>query len=437
MHSVLESIKGELVALASAVKSTITSNEPFCIAHGNWTFPALTRDELAEQALSLVALIDNRGGAELGASEALLSDYPRRLVYLRGSVVPNIWGNPLAGVDNYQTTLAGLRRALEPALADTSLEAIDAAKVVRRLLVQLRALEARIGGVNSRTTNLDSMVGRIEKAYVAADQLPTDLETLEESRQTIQKLLGDAKLDREQIQGLSVEVARLKEGMDKSAEEANAIIGRCDAAYRSTTSEGLASAFAERARSLNASMWIWVAGLIVALVAGAVLGTGQLKQLAGAISLSATSADTTVWIRVLLSLLSVGGPVWFAWVATKQLGQRFRLAEDYGYKASISKAYEGYRREAALLDPVFQDRLFSSAISRLEELPLRLVETTTHGSPWHELLSSEVVRNAAKSVPDFADKVTELAKSALAGVAKNPQPPLAANEPIAVPSEKG
>ena len=32
-------------------------------------------------------------------------------------------------------------------------------------------------------------------------------------------------------------------------------------------------------------------------------------------------------------------------------------------------------------------RLFSSALTRLEEAPLRLIDNDTHGSPWSEILN--------------------------------------------------
>jgi hypothetical protein len=169
-------------------------------------------------------------------------------------------------------------------------------------------------------------------------------------------------------------------------------------------------------------MWVWVFGLVCSLVLGAFIGSNQLHNLAVAIGTASeqrTTLDGRIWIDLLLSVLSVGAPVWFAWVSTKQIGQRFRLAEDYGYKASISMAYEGYRREAALLDPVFQSRLFSSALTRLDEIPLRLVETDTHGSPWHELASSNIVRQAIDTVPGFIDKVTDLAKAVLPSSSKD------------------
>ena len=229
-------------------------------------------------------------------------------------------------------------------------------------------------------------------------------------------LLTDSTTDRKAIVDKYSEINGMLGQLNKSEKEAAAILERCDAAYRATTSEGLASAFSERSKELSSSMWVWVFGLIASLILGAVIGSSQLHNLAD--SIKNTSAQNAtheggMWIDLLLSIISVGAPVWFAWVSTKQIGQRFRLAEDYGYKASISKAYEGYRREAALLDPAFQARLFSSALTRLDEIPLRLVETDTHGSPWHELASSNIVRQAIDTVPGFINRVTDLAKSVL------------------------
>jgi hypothetical protein len=97
----------------------------------------------------------------------------------------------------------------------------------------------------------------------------------------------------------------------------------------------------------------------------------------------------------------VGAPLWFAWVATKQLGQRFRLAEDYGFKASVAKAYEGYRRDAVRIDPRFEAQLFGIALRRLEEAPLRMIEEEAHGSPWHEFFNAK--RPKAMNPPGTAE----------------------------------
>ncbi len=418
MNSTLDLIKNELEQIATAVKA-LPSNDPFNIAHGNWSFPGITRDELAQAALDLANIITLRGGDELKANEKLLADYPRRLTFLRANTITQLWGNSAAVVPCYLATLDGLKKALEPALGSVDAEAIESAKSLKRLAKQLRAIEATISNLDPRSKNLAEMVTRIEQAHETADQLPTDLETLQEARRQIQDLLREANEDRGAVDKLLEDVRLRDKELEESERKASAILDRCDDAYRTKTSETLAKAFNDRAKSLNISMWVWVGGLVLALWVGAVLGSNQLQNLAEAIKAASGKHDGTVWLHLLLSLLSIGAPVWFAWVATKQIGHRFRLAEDYGYKASISKAYEGYRREATLLDPEFQRRLFSSALTRLDEIPLRLVESDTHGSPWHELASSDVVRQAVGTVPGFVDRVSELAKDAVSVLSKD------------------
>ncbi len=110
-------------------------------------------------------------------------------------------------------------------------------------------------------------------------------------------------------------------------------------------------------------------------------------------------------LQATLTALGVFAPLWFAWISTKQIGERFRLSEDYAFKASVSKAYEEYRREAANLDEAFAARRFSSALTRLDEPPLRLVEAENHGSPWHELIKG-IFSSRAKNVADSPSSVS-------------------------------
>jgi hypothetical protein len=155
-------------------------------------------------------------------------------------------------------------------------------------------------------------------------------------------------------------------------------------------------------------MWLWVVGLLAALWAGNHFGSAQLHTLNELSAQSNVSTGILV-LNLLLSLLSIAAPIWFGWLATKQIGQRFRLSEDYAYKASISRAYEGFRREASRIDKQLEAKLLESALSRLDELPLRYVETDNHGSPWHEFASSSLVKQALRVAPDFAEHVKELA----------------------------
>ncbi len=425
MHKSLEAVCASLEGLSTAITSGWTGETTFTETWG-WNCPALTRHDMAALPKRLAKRIQDMGAEEIDATLLpQVNDLPRRLQILQSTTVPQLYGGncPWASMAIIGT-LESLEKTLNPLLESNiskdvqamKKEEIEVAKSLRRTRDTLRAMEARAIEIDSRSKNLHEKVERIEQAHEAADQLPTDLAELKEKRETVERLLRESTTDRSAVNGKLSEINTIREQLEGSEKKAVAILERCDKAYRATTSEGLASAFTERSRNLGSSMWVWVFGLVVALVVGANIGSNQLHELAKAITDSSAQAgrqDGSVWVELILTMLSIGAPVWFAWVATKQIGQRFRLAEDYAYKASISKAYEGYRREAELLDPAFQNRLFSSALTRLDEIPLRLVETDTHGSPWHELASSNVVRQAIDTVPDFMGKVTALAKQVL------------------------
>ena len=69
--------------------------------------------------------------------------------------------------------------------------------------------------------------------------------------------------------------------------------------------------------------------------------------------------------------------------------------------------------EKLRFDKDMEAKLLASALTRLDELPLRLVETDSYGSPWHELASSGSIKQAMQLIPDFAEQVKDLASKAL------------------------
>lgn len=423
MHKSLEAVCVSLEGLSLAITNGWSGETTFTETWG-WNCPSLTRHDMAALPNRLATRIREQGAEEIEAAILLqLNDLPRRLQILQSTTVPQLYcGNCSAASLSIIGTIETLEKILNPVIEPPAYQDIknidkdkmEAAKSLRRTLNTLRGIEARVLEVSSRSENLHEKVERIEQAHEAADQLPSDIAELNEKREEVARLLAESVADRAIVSVKMAEINIIRGQLEEREKKAAAILERCDKAYRATTSEGLASAFSERSKSLSSSMWVWVFGLIVALVVGATIGSRHLETLAKVITDTQTGRqDGAVWVELILTMLSVCAPIWFAWVATKQIGQRFRLAEDYGYKSSISKAYEGYRREAELLDPAFQSRLFASALTRLDEAPLRLVETDTHGSPWHELASSSVVRQALDTVPGFMGKVTELAKQIL------------------------
>ncbi|MYB12953.1 MAG: hypothetical protein F4114_18405 [Rhodospirillaceae bacterium] len=410
MHESLVQISESLKVLIQKLQSDVPGDDPFGNAHNNWSFPGLSRIELIEDVQSVIEFIEDHEVDDLGESEARITDYIRRIDHLVSQTVPNLWGNAGQAVPAFQITIEGLRKVLTLALKNDS--RADLQKNLRNFKRQLRSIEAELKGIEPRTNSLVTMVERIEQAYEAADRLPADLESLAEAREKINDLVDEAIQD----QGRVIDIRKAADEFDKqlsnAAKEANAVLKRCETAYSAATSVGLAAAFSERSNALSRSMWFWIGGLVLALATGSYFGSSQLRTLSEVLKVSDATTSAVV-LNFILAVLSIGAPVWFAWLATKQIGQRFRLAEDYAFKASVARAYEGFRRETTRFDKNMEAKLLASALNRLDELPLRLIETQSHGSPWHELASSEVVKEAMKEVPGFAGQVKELARNAI------------------------
>ena len=416
MNETLVELRTRLDAVVGALQSNIPNDEPFGNAHNNWTFPGLCRAELIEEAQAIINLIEDHAADDLGESEARVKDYLRRLDHLASQTIPSIWGDAGNAVPAFQFTMEGLRKALA-SLPDQD-KVADSQKKLRHLRQQVRSMEADLSGLEPRTAALGDMVERIEQAYGAADRLPTDLESLREAREAVGALVQEVIGERDRVTAIREQGEKAETLLNDYTKEAKAVLKRCETAYAAATSVGLASAFSERSSELARSMWFWIAGLVVALVAGSYLGWNQLRALLAIFS-TPEASGSVIGLNVLLSIFSVGAPVWFAWLSTKQIGQRFRLAEDYAFKASISRAYEGYRREAARFDKDMEAKLLGSALARLDELPLRLVEEKSHGSPWHELASSDVVKRAMNEIPGFAGQIKELASKAIGAVGRS------------------
>lgn len=430
MHPVLTTLESELRQLAAAVKSTSGDDRSASEMHSNGLTPSLDRHELSQIAIKLADRIASEGGDEVKTNGDLLAQYQSRLQFMRSNTVAHLFnGNGNTAIPAYLLTLDAFDKFLNTILAIDSSKVTEDVRTAKSITTKLRGLSARVEELQPKADTLQKMANEIVQAHAAADQLPTDLATLREAREEIESLRNMAKKDRDAAGELLEEMKKTEEAAklrvsqseqyqkkqvedwkkisESTQETAAGLIAKCDDAMRTSTSLGLAGAFHEQAKGLKLSMWGWVLGLVAALASGAYFGGQQLHELSQAIE--ASTPPMIIWTRLFISLLSVGAPVWFAWLATKQIGQRFRLAEDYAYKASISKAYEGYRREAVELDVEFQTKLFASALARLDEQPLRFVEHKTHGSPWHEVLDSDLVKEAIKIAPELAGKIKELA----------------------------
>ncbi|NEH72293.1 hypothetical protein [Rhizobium leguminosarum] len=368
-----------------------------------WTYPALSPSHVAWMAQSIKNVVEAANSDDKDDEhKGILTDVSKTVDYILASVLPNLPGNIPAGVQSIAISLSALSVEVSSLLVWKRSEknALPSA-LVRRL----QQVQREIDLLTPDKDKLEKNLRLISDATEAAEALPSTLQELRATQAEVREASSASaqmvgKID--ELHRTAIEhVATSRRLADESAE----LLAKASEAYRVTTTIGLAAAFDERARKLNSSVYVWVGGLALSLVTLLVIGWIRLEDMRDAFA--ATAFDPTrVWTQVALSVLSVGAPIWFAWLSTKQIGQRFRLAEDYAFKASVSKAYEGYRREARDLSGDFAQSLFSSALKRLDEPPLRLLDKPTPGSPIHEILEGGLVQKLVDNTKEIVPKIT-------------------------------
>jgi len=413
-QTTLKNIADQLNVLAENIKNQKPTAST-CAETWGWNCPALTYEDIAnisinmsEKIMTIKKEITNKRTLEA------LKKIPNNIQIFQTHTFPQLMNSNVSVafpmylslinyIDNViYTEIQANREIPWEEIQDKKMLPISLARRVRSNIALMDEIEPNVDELNEK-------INQINEAVEAAEQLPTDLADLRAKKKEMDKLATESADIHGKIDGIFEDSTRLLASVTNCNEEATKIVNQCEEAYRITTTKGLAGAFDQRAEKLASSMRIWVAGLVFALISGAGIGWYRVKVLSELIS-GTTPQWESVLLHMVLSVVSIGAPLWLAWISTKQIGQRFRLSEDYAFKASVAKAYEGYKKEAARIDAKFESRLFGSALSRLEEAPLRLVENHNHGSPIHEFSDSEKIKNFFNSFPEMKDKFFEVFK---------------------------
>lgn len=404
-----KNLEAVCIALEDLSKAVLASwnDDRTMTEHWGWNFPPVTRQDIAAIPANLASKVRAISLESVNPSiQKILPPIVTRINLLKAQTIPYLFnGNGNQAVPAFMASMNSIANWLDPLFSWERL--VETKAMPKQISTRLRGLRAEIDQIVVDRDSLISEVSAIHSGADAAESLPADLASLEAARNKIAGVEKDSNKAIASIAGLQADAVAKLQDIRRAAEEADQLVERCEAAYKITTTVGLAASFDQRRSRTAWSMWVWVAGLLAALVLGAWQGAHRLELLAKIISTPGASGAAFA-AQLVTAFISVGAPMWFAWIATKQIGQRFRLAEDYAYKAAVAKAYEGYRKEAVRIDPEFEKRLFASALTRLEEAPLRLVETETHGSPWHELLNSPALKAALKTAPEFRQQFLDL-----------------------------
>jgi chaperonin cofactor prefoldin len=411
MHETMENICTSLNNLSDAVKKQSHEGRLLVQAYG-WHHPSLTRHDLAELPAQLSRQLKEANINDLDKELInTLSEIPNKLQLLENTTLPYMFnGNGYQAIPAYMATINWVSQIINPLIGFTI--AKSATAIPTRLAKKIRSLKTQVDDISVNKKELEEQIETIKNATEAAESLPADLEDLKAAQKKIDDLLIKSIKESSKISELENESRVGETHIRECTNKSDKLVDQCEEAYRITTTKGLAGAFEQRASKLALSMWIWVIGLLFALVIGSYIGAIRLESLTKALTIPEPVLSSII-IQLFLSILSLGAPLWFAWLSTKQIGQHFKLSEDYAFKASVAKAYEGYRKEAARLDEAFEARLFSTALNRVEEAPLRLIDKESHGSPWQELISSEVFQTAMDNIPELKEKFINVAKGSL------------------------
>lgn len=246
---------------------------------------------------------------------------------------------------------------------------------------------------------------------------------LSNNKDLITKSVENVKRDSEHIDTIRKDSERHKGELSKLTEEAATLIEKCNEAFSASTTVGLAKSFSDKALQLQIIMYGWVILLFVALYLGINFGTTRLDTLINELDVVTKVSKSTpsevitinwsvVLIKLILVVISFGGTIWAAWLATKQIGMYFRLSEDYGYKSALAKAYSGYKSEAGRIDETLYNKLFNIALDRLDESPIRLVDNKDDkNTPIQEFLESKMFSKIIEVAPQLKDDLIALLKS--------------------------
>lgn len=400
MHETIQAICSALSEIQNFAQQQANASNPdnTLINQRGWSHPAITPNDVVQIIEDLRIKIEQ---ANIESIESLDNEkvniIPERIRSLHPNIQYVLNGNAHQALPAFLATLDWIEKTFDPILGPQNLEnPLIPAKLKKRL----NKIHNDIDTLEIETNELENIISQIKNAHETAENLPTEIAELNKARKAVEKALN-------KIEGMAEEAEAKSKTIKEQSNMAEKLLADSQDTYSISVTKGLAGAFQKRAFWLSISIGFWVCGLLAALGFGFRLGGERLKTLSETLTLDNSNTEALV-IQLVLSLISLGAPIWFAWLSTKQIGQNFRLAEDYNFKASVAKAYEGYRREAARIDPAMEAQLLYSAIDRLSEAPLRYVEDDYHATPLQELLASKEFRKVLDTVPEFKSTVIKI-----------------------------
>jgi uncharacterized protein YneF (UPF0154 family) len=397
---IVVAIQGLTTALATLENQVVNgwSSDASLQESFGWNHAALNRHQLAAFPKNLALRIAQSDALVESDDEelfAFLND-ATLVVSKLSTIVPYLFnGNGVQSVPAYVNTLSyidfSLSRIIEPWTIPNKNS--FPSTMARRL----DSTTARLDDVNLKIDGFETFIKSINDAASVAESLPTTLRELKEAKEKTERSNGEVIQRAAELQSIKEAATKLFGEVQSVEAEAKTIRDHISEIHLIATSTGLAASFEMRMRSLMWSYRLWVSFLVLSLATGATVGFWRGERIINQMALQNPRVDL-ILIEIGIAVVGLTAPLWMAWLSTKQLSQKTQLAEDYAYKSSISKAYEGYRREAIRFGAETEEKLFNTTINRFNELPSRHFDRNTSGTPLQDVISS--IRTVGQNVKD-------------------------------------
>lgn len=269
MHKSLENICDHLDGIAEKVEAWDTG-EGRVSKTQTWHTVAISPQQMAHLPRHMSAAIREANIDDISESDdEALAHAEQALIGITKEIIPNISSNIWQGAIAYISTLNYCAMIVGP-IHGWSI--VKTGTLPGPLARKLSNIERDLSRIAPEKLDLEGKIKAIIEAYEAADALPTTLQELKATQSevrlassTASELLGNLKRDVDDGQNALNE-------LQSASEEGTTIKSQIEEAYQMATTKGLAASFEARAGKLNSSVYLWVAGLALALIVALMVG---------------------------------------------------------------------------------------------------------------------------------------------------------------------
>lgn len=413
---VIKNFSDYLRELQTKIQQSHSQESRRCNQILGWTAPPVGKKDLALMLAQLIDYIESHKFQEVDELSEQLDKFKELFTEWSKTPLNNLYQSNYSHVvvANFVFILNSAWDALKS--YDEGLLTKEFQSKVKQAKRRIDALVARLNKSEESIGGVEDAMARIVDADKAAIQLPETLSSLEEDKANISKIKEEIQNAKTVIMDVKSIAEDQRAFIVETKKDIEDLLSRSKSVLATATSTGLASAFYRRKEELQEIGRNWTKGLVAALVVAIFAIIWRADKLFDLLDRANEIGAFMLMANFVISIGFIGAPIWFAWLATKQIGYYFRLSEDYAFKASVSASYEGFMEEARRHDSEFEKKVLESTLERYDEPPLRFVDSRVHGSPYHELFESDEFKSAMKTIPGFKDRVM----SALKGCFKTP-----------------